>query len=191
MRRKQGRTALDKEIFTLIQNEPGLLSREIADKLDCARPTVTNSAAKWWKEQAITRFWSEADNAYRYYPIEYPGKEKKRRISSKKMRLFKEHMEEREATYNSYTPLFLSKGPLFAESIARLWELAAESATGKVISNEELNSVRESLQGLHKALTYPLNMIELMLNREELWDASTLAVFLYSDDEDDNNGGDD
>lgn len=187
---RRTRTATDKAVFTLIQEKPGLTSREIGEQLGFATKTITISVGKWWSEKAISRYWSEADKVYRYYPAEHVGKEKMSRIKAQKMREYMDYVERKDdSDPEGWVPKFVRDGMYLPSTFRMIRYYSDKLTNGELVSVEELEKLKTDLQALSKSMTNAVKLIDSIVNREELWDPATLPVWLK--DNEDNYGGED
>lgn len=177
-------------MFTLIQEKPGLTSREIGEQLGFATKTITISVGKWWSEKAISRYWSEADKVYRYYPAEHVGKEKMSRIKAQKMREYMDYVERKDdSDPEGWVPKFVRDGMYLPSTFRMIRYYSDKLTNGELVSVEELEKLKTDLQALSKSMTNAVKLIDSIVNREELWDPATLPVWLK--DNEDNYGGED
>jgi hypothetical protein len=175
----------DRAVLEAIQNNPGLSIKELAQKTDIIQKYVSYSITKWTREGSVTRIWNTVagQGHYRYYADGRTGPEKKPRISPKSMKGLWEISE------SGWLPKFVEKGPNFPAAVNELYDLAQRTLRGEIITNQELQEVKDRLAEVRSTLQFSGKVIDSILNREELWDSGTLAPFLFSDNFGDNNDG--
>lgn len=186
-------TALDYEILDYMKKLRSPVAPEkIAEVVDRSPITIRRRMSFLYRMEKLKR-WPGKGHSYLYG---HPEAKIKNPYTTRKGKAVKE-LQPTEArrpidnrtlysllskwAQESWTPKVTEDTPLLPQSLARVYELAAEQSYGSVVPQSELDHVRKQVELLKISALALYTTVASIHEKNEMWDAKQFASFLLAE----------